>query len=387
MTLRFGRKWLAVPAVAGLAAFVACGVEEEALPEAPSALEQTRQELSWVDLGSNMGSSVTNGNVYGAANEFTPPTSCSNGPGGSDLSFKWTAPLTGSYTFSTTGSALDSVLHIYTFSSTTATNLLGCNDQESTTLNSSKISQLNLTADTQIRIIVDSYEPPSSRYGGFQLNIVPDFVPCPTAPSACHSAPGTWNGTGCNYPFKAAGTSCNDNNACTTGDVCNGGGTCGGSTIACNAPPNECHQAAGTCSNGACSYMPKPNGTACNMPPNQCMETAGVCSNGSCTYVPKAAGTACNDGLACTNNDVCNGSGSCGGATACNSPPGACYYAQGTCTPTGCSYAFAEEGILCQDGMGCTRGDTCNGAGRCLSGDDICSNGTMCTRNGCQPIG
>jgi hypothetical protein len=50
-----------MPAVAGLAAFVACGVEEaEALPEAPSpsALEQTRREL-WVDLGSNIGTPVT----------------------------------------------------------------------------------------------------------------------------------------------------------------------------------------------------------------------------------------------------------------------------------------------------------------------------------------
>lgn len=298
MTLKLGigRNWLALPTLAGLAAFVACGVEQEkAPPQVTPVLEQTRQGL-WVDIYSALGTPVTSGTAYGAANEFTPPLSCSDGSGGSDLSFKWTAPKTATYTFSTTGSVLDSVLHIYTFHNTTATDLLGCNDQENGTLNSSLVD-LTLTAGTAVRIVVDSYVQPSSRNGGFQLNITER---CPTAPSQCHSAPGTWNGTSCVYPFKAQGT-------------------------------------------------------------------------------------ACDDGLACTTGDVCNGSGACGGSSACNSPPSGCFESTGTCTSSGCQYAVSELGT-CSDGMGCTRGDFCGTSGQCISGDDICSNGTMCTPNGCAPI-
>jgi hypothetical protein len=214
---------------------------------------------------------------------------------------------------------------------------------------------------------------------------------CTTPPSACHGLPGTYANGVCTYPFKGAGTTCDDANACTTGDVCNGAGTCGGSAISCNSPPGACYQSAGTCSNGACSYALKSAGTSCddgdsctsgdvcngagacggsaiscNSPPGACYQSAGTCSNGTCSYALKSAGTSCDDGNSCTSGDVCNGAGTCGGsAISCNSPPGACYQAAGTCSNGTCSYAPKSAGTSCDDGDSCTSGDVCNGAGSC----------------------
>ncbi|MDY7229154.1 choice-of-anchor A family protein [Hyalangium rubrum] len=159
------------------------------------------------------------------------------------------------------------------------------------------------------------------------------------------------NGSGhCAHPPAPVGVSCNDGNACTTGDVCNGAGTCGGSTLSCNSPPDaQCYQSAGTCTDGACSYTPKSAGTSCNdgntcttgdvcngagtcggtalscnSPPDaQCYQFAGTCTNGACSYTPKPAGTSCNDGSSCTSEDVCNGAGSCtGNVVPCSGVPG-----------------------------------------------------------------
>ncbi|SEU01337.1 choice-of-anchor A family protein [Stigmatella erecta] len=108
------------------------------------------------------------------------------------------------------------------------------------------------------------------------------------------------NGSGlCTHPPSPVGTSCQDGNACTTGDVCNGAGSCGGMALSCDSPPNtQCYQAAGTCSNGACSY------------------------------VPKSAGTPCNDNNACTKGDTCNGVGACTG-TELSCSTASSYYCSG----------------------------------------------------------
>src|SRR5437879_12102475 len=88
----------------------------------------------------------------------------------------------------------------------------------------------------------------------------------------------------CSNPNKANGTTCNDNNACTSGETCQSG-TCGSptSTVTCTAL-DQCH-VAGTCDT-----------------------TTGVCSNPN-----KANGTTCDDDNACTRSDTCQ-SGSCGGS-------------------------------------------------------------------------
>jgi hypothetical protein len=326
MVVRLSRQTLAGIALGIL--FTACGISEEPPIQGAESPGQVSRAL-WVDLNSSMGTPVVTGNTVNGSNEFAPPASCTDSPGGPDLSFRWKAPQTGSYTLTTAGSLLDTVLHIYTFSTTT---LLACNDDASaSTLTSSAIVTLN--AGEELRIVVDSYSPPTIKGGAFQLNI---SYTCSSSPGNCFVFPGTWNGSTCVYPVNT-GAACNDGNACTTNDVCDGRGTCGGTTITCNAPPSQCYQA------------------------------TGACSSGTCTYVPKLQGTACNDGNTCTTNDVCDGNGTCGGtAIVCNTPPGDCYGSSGTCSNGTCSYPPLPAGTFCEDGDTCTTFSQCSGTGACV---------------------
>jgi hypothetical protein len=219
---------------------------------------------------------------------------------------------------------------------------------------------------------------------------------CSAPPSQCHEA-GVCSRGKCSYAFKASGAPCNDGNACTV-DVCNGSGACVSTGITCNSPPNQCYQPTGTCSNGTCSYTPKPSGAACddgnacttdacngsgvcigtgitcNSPPNQCYQPTGSCSNGTCSYTPKSSGAACDDGNPCTT-DACNGSGTCVGTPiTCNNPPNQCYQSTGTCSNGTCSYTPKSSGTACDDGNACTTGDVCNGSGSCSGTSITCSN-------------
>ncbi|WP_375754371.1 hypothetical protein [Corallococcus exercitus] len=353
-------RWIISLAVAGVVAFAACGVADEvAAGKEPANLEQMKQRL-YVDLGSNVGEPVTSGNVYNAANEFTPPVSCADGIGGSDLSFKWTAPQSGSYTFSTlgTGSLLDSVLHIYTFSENSATALLGCNDNADAPypIVSSSVTLMNLAAGAQIRIVVDSYEPPTSRNGAFKLNIVPNFILCPSAPSECRVSPGTWTQNGCVYPPKAAGTQCNDGNACTTSDVCDGAGACGGQPLTC---ANTANATASSCSAGSCTI------TACAAGWANC---DGVYSNGCETNLNSSDNCgAC--GSHCGSPNICSG-GTC---AAC---------AAGWANCDGVSSNGCETNLNSSDNCGAC-GSHCGWPSSCVGGTcelscDVCDNGLEC---------
>ncbi len=84
---------------------------------------------------------------------------------------------------------------------------------------------------------------------------------------------------GCVYTPVPNGAACDDGSVCTTGDVCVSG-TCHGAPVVC-AAPDQCH-VGGTCDpvSGACTYSPKPNGTACN-DGNPCTAN-DVCVNGVC---------------------------------------------------------------------------------------------------------
>ncbi|MDQ3262244.1 MAG: hypothetical protein M3Y59_01085 [Myxococcota bacterium] len=231
---------------------------------------------------------------------------------------------------------------------------------------------------------------------------------CTTPVGVCRESTGTCLGGGCLYALVPPGTGCDDGNACTTTDSCNDSGACGGTQITCNSPPGQCHQAAGTCLGGNCSYAFKNPGTTCDdgnactnsdvcngagicggtavscTSPNQCQQGPGTCSGGSCSYASKNAGSTCDDGNACTTSDVCNGSGACGGAAMiCNTPPpGECYEPIGTCSGGSCSYALKTPGSTCNDGRECTENDACNASGVC-AGTNVANFtpcGTDCSR-------
>ncbi|NOK18538.1 kelch repeat-containing protein [Corallococcus carmarthensis] len=213
-----------------------------------------------------------------------------------------------------------------------------------------------------------------------------ETVTCNTAPSPCHSSAGVCsNGGTCTYPLRPVGSTCNDGNACTGNDICGSTGACSGTSIACEAPPGQCYQSAGSCSDGSCSYAYKTAGASCDdgdactlgetcngsggcagtpvsctTPPGQCYQAAGTCSGGTCSYALKAAGTACDDGNAGTVNDVCSGAGSCAGVVACTTPPDACHGSPGTYSNGTCTYPLKAAGTSCGPALICTATGTCS---------------------------
>ncbi|MDI1452139.1 hypothetical protein QHF85_49300, partial [Polyangium sp. 6x1] len=220
----------------------ACGAESESeVPDDVLGMSDEFGSLAWTQIAGT-GQPVIQGSTAGAANEYAPPSSCSDGVG-PDLSYRWTAPSAGAFTFDTVGSPLDTVLHIYDFSSTT---LLGCNDDIASNTYASRVT-LNVTASQELRIVVDSH---AANGGSFGLNIAPA---CTTPPSQCLAQQGTWNGSACTYPAKPNGSACDDGNACTQTDTCQSGTCTGGNPRVCTAQ-SQCHNA-GTCnpSTGTCS--------------------------------------------------------------------------------------------------------------------------------------
>jgi MYXO-CTERM domain-containing protein len=134
------------------------------------------------------------------------------------------------------------------------------------------------------------------------------------------SCGGTCDGatrTSCAYP--GASTACDDGAFCTVSDSCNGAGACApgvgrlcsdglGCTVdACNEDLDSCVSvlAGGCVIDGACVAEGTRN------PTNECLACVPSVSTTGWTAV--AAGTVCDDGLFCTVGDSCDASGTCGG--------------------------------------------------------------------------
>jgi len=231
-SLRVQAGWLEVTLVMCALGLAACGP----IPEDSQALESQSQDIGiqgWVDLGSKLGTAVATGATSGAS-EFTPQ--CAATSSAPDQSFRWTAPTTGTYTFTTFGSNFDTVLHILSpFDSKTT---IGCNDDETPITMLQSTVTLNLTANQVVRVVVDGY---STYTGSYVLNI----HSCSSPPSICHYSQGWSRSTGaCVYALKPAGSSCNDGDSCTTGDKCSSSGVCQGTWKSCPAGHD--------CINGVC---------------------------------------------------------------------------------------------------------------------------------------
>nr|QKW93559.1 hypothetical protein [Archangium gephyra] len=120
------------------------------------------------DLGGAIGAPVaTYAAISTTSNQWS--VSC-NGGGSRDISYVWTAPATGSYTFSTIGSNFDTVLQIRNYRN--ASEILGCNDDYHTT-EQSRIVLDSLPAGTALLIIIEAYDGSASNtYGNYaRLNI------------------------------------------------------------------------------------------------------------------------------------------------------------------------------------------------------------------------
>ena len=157
----------------------------------------------------------------------------------------------------------------------------------------------------------------------------------------------------------AAGTTCDDNLACTSGDACDGEGACVPAGIT-----------AGTCSIDAACY----NQGDLN-PNNPCEMCDPAADQEDWSNVD--LGTACDDGLACTSGGSCDGGGECVGVIAVDTCAidGVCYN-DGDADPNiSCrlcdsdiqqnQWSAADVGTACDDGYVCTVNDVCDGTGNC----------------------
>ncbi|HYO65617.1 MAG TPA: ELWxxDGT repeat protein, partial [Archangium sp.] len=112
------------------------------------------------NLGSALGPSLAQGNTCGRSNKLAPTCGSSNAP---DQLYRWTAPYTGTFTFTTAGSSYDTVLQLVDPSTGAS---LGCNDDAPGSRHSSV--SVSLSAGQQVRLSVDGY---STSCGAFTLNI------------------------------------------------------------------------------------------------------------------------------------------------------------------------------------------------------------------------
>ena len=117
----------------------------------------------FIELGSAVGSPVWTSSTAGHADDFVLPCTLDAGVAGDDT-FRWTAPVAGTYTFDTLGSAIDSVISV----STGTANY--CNEDVSGAIWQSSVS-VPLRAGEEVVIIVDGY---FYEEGPYVLNITPE---------------------------------------------------------------------------------------------------------------------------------------------------------------------------------------------------------------------
>ncbi|MFE8600908.1 LamG-like jellyroll fold domain-containing protein [Archangium violaceum] len=115
------------------------------------------------DLGSALGAKVVSASTCGATNNLKP--SCVSNSSAPERIYAWTAPYSGTFTFTTVGASYDTVLQLYN-PATGAT--LGCNDDSNGTLQSSVT--VTVSAGQRLELGVDGY---GSACGAFQVNVFP----------------------------------------------------------------------------------------------------------------------------------------------------------------------------------------------------------------------
>ncbi len=155
------------------------------------------------------------------------------------------------------------------------------------------------------------------------------------------------------------GTACDDNDLCTNTSDCQAGVCVPGP----GCKDTEC--TTGMCTPTGCMDTPKPMGTTCGVTP--C--STGQCGNdGKCLITPINVGQPCDDGLFCSSQDKCNQFGQCEGTAETCLKPGPCVEATCNEDMDTCDLKPILNGEVCDDGNGCTSGETCL--------NNVCSGGT-----------
>jgi hypothetical protein len=139
-----------------------------------------------------------------------------------------------------------------------------------------------------------------------------------------------------------------------------------------------------TCVNRICRFTAQVGCVVCDIDEdcdddNPC--TTDVCGeDGGCGHALERDGVVCDDGQGCTSPDVCQ-QGTCAGPVRC--PGGAACGEDGECLPPdlGCR-ADAD----CDDDQVCNGAETCDRAtGECVAGEPLrCDDGVLCTTDTCE---
>jgi len=195
--------------------------------------------------------------------------------------------------------------------------------------------------------------------------------------NACTADRCTTEGTCTHEPVDGA---CDDGNPCTEGDQCRDGQCVGGANACACEADQECPQDGDLC-NGVLRCVQRvcildlDSVVHCPPPESPCMEARCRPADGKCEEVPAGEGAPCDDGNSCSLGDHCQ-QGLCVGTTTVSCDDGnPC--TDDTCDARqGCLHAFNEA--PCDDGNACTEADTCR-QGACL--------GRLTPRCGCQVDG
>jgi hypothetical protein len=139
-----------------------------------------------------------------------------------------------------------------------------------------------------------------------------------------------------------------------------------------------------SCKDGACQGGQT---KVCATTSTDCVSAVCDEAAGGCVAAPAADGTACDDGLNCTKGDSCL-AGKCVGTTVdCVAEAGPCRVATGsTCNEAygGCEYTPTNYGGACDDGLFCTVNDSCDYSGACHGTTRDCNNGGCATNGICD---
>jgi hypothetical protein len=224
-----------------------------------------------------------------------------------------------------------------------------------------------------------------------------DKNPCTT--DTCNATTGA-----CTNTMLSSGMACDDGNACTTNDKCNNG-QCMGGAKPCN-DGNACTVDTCQTSTGNCLTSPAVEGTTCS--DNQACTTGDACKAGKCVGVAKVCndgnpctfdscdgnsgacvgqklgnGAGCDDGVPCTVADQCAGGKCAGAAKVCDDgnpcTTEVCEPSTGNCVATP-----VVDGKACNDGDACTVADACTKSA-CKGAAKSCDDNNPCTADVCGP--
>jgi len=218
----------------------------------------------------------------------------------------------------------------------------------------------------------------------------------------------------CELRQSGDGTPCNDGLFCTLGDRCLSG-SCTGTTRDCDdgnpctadtcdealrackntmvpVPGAEGLQVGDSCSNGLdddCDGLADradPDCIQCTQD-SQCNDsnpcTEDRCQNGLCSNQNLSDGSICDDGLYCTVDDACSAGICTGQARDCSPLADQCNSAICDENQDACCRLPRADGTLCDDGLFCTVGDSCQG-GQCRASPRDCDDHDSCTADSCS---